>query len=49
MELDIALAKVSTYGEEVVDVFYVRDFNGHKVTDPLYADEIARSIRFRLT
>jgi [protein-PII] uridylyltransferase len=49
MELDIALAKVSTYGEEVVDVFYVRDFNGHKVTDPLYAEEIARSIRFRLT
>jgi [protein-PII] uridylyltransferase len=49
MELDIALAKVSTYGEEVVDVFYVRDFNGQKVTDPLYAEEIARSIRFRLT
>ena len=49
MELDIALAKVSTYGEEVVDVFYVRDFNGQKVTDPVYAEEIARSIRFRLT
>ena len=47
--LDIALAKVSTYGEEVVDVFYVRDFNGQKVTDPVYAEEIARSIRFRLT
>jgi [protein-PII] uridylyltransferase len=49
MELDIAVAKVSTYGEEVVDVFYVRDFNGQKVTDPVYADEIARSIRYRLT
>jgi [protein-PII] uridylyltransferase len=49
MELDIAVAKVSTYGEEVVDVFYVRDFNGQKVTDPVYAEEIARSIRFRLT
>jgi [protein-PII] uridylyltransferase len=48
MELDIAVAKVSTYGEEVVDVFYVRDFNGQKVTDPAYAEEIARSIRFRL-
>ena len=49
MELDIALAKVSTYGEDVVDVFYVRDFHGQKVTDPVYAEEIARSIRFRLT
>jgi UTP:GlnB (protein PII) uridylyltransferase len=49
MELDISLAKVSTYGEEVVDVFYVRDFNGQKVHDDVYAEEIARSIRFRLS
>jgi [protein-PII] uridylyltransferase len=49
MELDIAVAKVSTYGEEVVDVFYVRDFDGQKVSDPRYAEEIGHSIRFRLT
>ena len=49
MELDIALAKVSTYGEEVVDVFYVRDLEGQKVADHGYAEEIARSIAFRLT
>lgn len=49
MELDIAVAKVSTYGDEVVDVFYVRDFHGQKVSDPGYVEEITRSIRHRLT
>ncbi|GAC1365138.1 MAG: hypothetical protein NVSMB32_08390 [Actinomycetota bacterium] len=48
MELDIHVAKVSTYGEEVVDVFYVRDFEGQKVTDADYCTEIARAIRHRL-
>jgi [protein-PII] uridylyltransferase len=49
MELDIAVAKVSTYGDEVVDVFYVRDFDGQKISDPGYAEEVVRSIRFRLS
>lgn len=34
LEVDIHLAKVATYGEDVVDSFYVRDLEGQKVTDP---------------
>jgi [protein-PII] uridylyltransferase len=30
---DLSLAKVATYGIQVVDVFYVRDLAGHKITD----------------
>jgi len=36
---DLSLAKVATYGLQVVDVFYVRDLEGRKITDP---DHIAR-------
>ena len=31
LNLQISSAKISTYGEKVVDVFYVKDFFGHKV------------------
>jgi [protein-PII] uridylyltransferase len=30
---DLSLAKVATYGVDVVDVFYVRDLDGDKITD----------------
>ena len=33
LNLQIASAKISTYGEKVVDVFYVRDLFGHKIED----------------
>jgi [protein-PII] uridylyltransferase len=33
LNLQIARAKISTYGEKVVDVFYVKDLYGHKVTE----------------
>ncbi|MGH6990848.1 MAG: HD domain-containing protein, partial [Stellaceae bacterium] len=33
LNLQISRAKISTYGEKVVDVFYVKDLFGHKVTD----------------
>jgi [protein-PII] uridylyltransferase len=32
--LSISSAMIATYGERVVDVFYVRDGYGHKVTHP---------------
>lgn len=48
MELDIGLAKVSTYAEDVVDVFYVRDLDGQKVSDPEHLSEIERTILHRL-
>jgi [protein-PII] uridylyltransferase len=31
LNLQISTAKISTYGEKVVDVFYVKDLFGHKV------------------
>jgi [protein-PII] uridylyltransferase len=37
-ELDICSAKIGTKADQVVDVFYVRDFQGQKIDDP---DQIA--------
>jgi [protein-PII] uridylyltransferase len=34
LNLQISSAKISTYGEKVVDVFYVKDLFGHKVEHP---------------
>jgi [protein-PII] uridylyltransferase len=44
LELDVHLAKVGTYGEDVVDAFYVRDLEGQKVSDPEHVREIERTI-----
>ena len=30
---DLSIAKIATYGVDVVDVFYVHDLEGHRVTD----------------
>lgn len=49
LELDIHLAKVSTSAEKVVDVFYLRDLDGQKVTDPEFVWEIERTVLHRLT
>lgn len=38
--LSVGLAKIGTYLDQVVDVFYVSDSNGEKVRDELYLDEI---------
>ena len=35
--LSISSAMVSTYGERAVDVFYVRDGFGHKISHPAAA------------
>lgn len=42
---DLSLAKAATYGVQVVDVFYVRDLAGHKITNP----EQIRRIEERLS
>jgi [protein-PII] uridylyltransferase len=45
LNLQISSAKISTYGEKVVDVFYVKDLFGHKVEH----ERRLREIRERLT
>lgn len=44
LELDVWLAKIATQVDQVVDVFYVRDFNGQKVDDPEAEATIRRTI-----
>jgi [protein-PII] uridylyltransferase len=44
LELDVHLAKVSTYGERVVDAFYVRDALGRRIEEAERATEIERLI-----
>ncbi len=41
---DLSLAKVATYGVQVVDVFYVRDLEGRKITDRDHIDRVERSL-----
>lgn len=48
LALDIQVAKIATYGEDVVDVFYLRDLEGQKITDPEHAAEIERALLLRL-
>jgi [protein-PII] uridylyltransferase len=45
LNLQINSAKISTYGEKVVDVFYVKDLFGHKVDH----EQRLQDIRARLT
>ncbi|HEU5003480.1 MAG TPA: ACT domain-containing protein [Actinomycetota bacterium] len=47
--LDIHKAKVSTYGHDVVDVFYVRDAEGTKITDPGHAREVEASVLYAVS
>jgi len=42
--LDIWVAKIATQVDQVVDVFYVRDFDGQKVDDPERLAEIRKNI-----
>ncbi|HEY8199934.1 MAG TPA: ACT domain-containing protein [Actinomycetota bacterium] len=49
LEVDIQLAKVSTYGKEVVDVFYVADLDGQKLTDPAYISEIQALVTYSIS
>jgi [protein-PII] uridylyltransferase len=48
LHLDVALAKVATYGPRVVDAFYVTRAGGGKIDDPEVEREIDRAVRSRL-
>jgi [protein-PII] uridylyltransferase len=45
LNLQISSAKISTYGEKVVDVFHVKDIFGHKIEH----ERKLKDIRERLT
>jgi len=47
-KLDIWVAKIATKADQVVDVFYVRDFDGQKVDSPEQVAEIKAAIEKRL-
>jgi [protein-PII] uridylyltransferase len=44
LNLQISSAKISTYGEKVVDVFYVKNLFGHKVEQPTKLSEIQNAL-----
>ncbi len=44
LNLQISSAKISTYGEKVVDVFYVKNLFGHKVEHPQKLAEIRTTL-----
>jgi len=44
LSLQVSSAKISTYGEKVVDVFYVKDLFGHKVEHPTKLADIRRAL-----
>jgi len=44
LNLQISSAKISTYGEKVVDVFYVRNLFGHKLDNATKCAEIRTTL-----
>jgi len=49
LDLDVHLAKVATYGDRVVDAFYLRDVLGQKIEDEEHREEIVRAVTARLS
>lgn len=49
LQLDVHIAKASTYGGRVIDAFYVRDSLGRKIDDREFIDEITAAIKARLS
>jgi len=47
--LDVWVAKISTMVDQVVDVFYVRDFDGQKIEDPAQVQKIKSAVLEVLT
>jgi [protein-PII] uridylyltransferase len=48
LQLDIHLAKLMTRGPEAVDVFYVRNVHGRKVTDADHLREMELALQYEL-
>jgi [protein-PII] uridylyltransferase len=48
LNLQVSSAKISTYGEKVVDVFYVKNLFGHKVEHPTKLADIQKTLEIVL-
>jgi [protein-PII] uridylyltransferase len=48
LKLDIRSAHITTFGEKVIDSFYVTDLIGHKVVDTARQTRIKKSLRQKL-
>jgi len=48
LRLDISIAKIATKGDQIADIFYVRDLEGQKVEDGKRIKEIRESILYQL-
>src|SRR5207302_10063889 len=44
LSLQVSSAKISTYGEKIVDVFYVKNLFGHKIEHPQKLAEIRTAL-----
>jgi [protein-PII] uridylyltransferase len=44
LDLDVRVAKAATLGERVVDVFYVRDAHGGKLTDDVTTERVGQAL-----
>jgi [protein-PII] uridylyltransferase len=42
--LDVWIAKIATNVDQVVDIFYVRDFDGLKIDSPVQMESIKKTI-----
>jgi [protein-PII] uridylyltransferase len=49
LDVDVRTAKVATLGDRVVDVFYVHNAAGDKITDQLTLDQLKATLIARLT
>jgi [protein-PII] uridylyltransferase len=48
LRLDIRIAKIATKGDQIADVFYVRDLEGQKIVDETHLREIEGALRYEL-
>jgi len=49
LRLDIRIAKIATKGDQIADVFYVRDLEGQKIEDEEHLREIEEALHYELT
>ncbi len=48
LHLDIRIAKIATKGDQIADVFYVRDLEGQKIKDAEHLKEIEGALHYQL-